>query len=55
MVKEKIVIYVSGGCVQEVYAKHSNVEVILLDEDNAETEGTEIDLTKETKGLKLIF
>ena len=35
----KIIVYVSGGCVQDVVSNREEVEVMVVDYDNEETNG----------------
>ena len=61
MKKNRIIIYVSGGCVQSVNADEGkNLDVLLFDVDNLEAEGktserieTEFEIL--TKGTEVIF
>lgn len=45
----KIVIVVSGGCVQSVYSSTGNTDVVLLDMDNLKADG----LTSEEREAQL--
>ena len=56
----KIVIIVSGGVVQDVFADYPDVHVEVLDHDNLEAEGLDSDKRdelqeRETAGLKCVY
>jgi hypothetical protein len=55
--KSRVVIYVEGGVVQDVWANIPNVSVELIDADNIEDEGFDLEhfVKVATKGLKPVW
>jgi hypothetical protein len=59
-VKNKILIYVGGGIIQEVRASDVNIDVEIIDADNLEAEGLTNDQIEEMwdirkKGLTTVY
>ena len=57
MKKNKVVIYVDGGCLMSVHATDGDTDVVLVDGDDLVEQGKNVDrlVQRETKGLKEVF
>lgn len=58
--KNRVVIHVEGGVVQEVYSNDPDIDIELIDFDNMEAEGhsskfRDVEFKRAIKGLKCVF